>query len=169
VERFVTKIKKINLFIKRCTYKRNILLICFYFFISKAYCLPKANPPNEVTVCPTCSINSILAAVELVATSGTITVQSGLYKEGGPIVIKKPLTLRGEEGATIDGEEKYQLLSILKTNGVVIEGFKIQNGGASYIEDLAGIKSVESQNCKIINNYFFNNTYAVYLEKSENC
>jgi nitrous oxidase accessory protein len=124
---------------------------------------------SNITVCPTCLINKISQAILVLSPNGIITIQKGVYIEGAPLVISKPLTLRGEEGAVIDGESKYQVITVNHVDGVTIEGLKIQNSGASFIEDLSGVKVLESHNCKIINNYFLNTTYAVYLEKSENC
>jgi nitrous oxidase accessory protein len=172
VERSKTKVKKINRNLQNLTLK-NILFFFILFilvFVEYSYAVEIQKPQaSELRVCSTCAMSSIASAIALLATNGTITVQKGHYKEGASIEINKPLTLRGEAGAIIDGEEKYQVITILKTSDVTIEGFEIRNGGASFIQDLAGLKSIECQNCKIINNYFFNTTYAIYLEKSENC
>jgi nitrous oxidase accessory protein len=124
--------------------------------------------PLEVQVCLGCEVKSIALAVTLVASGGTITIKEGLYKEGAPILIDKPMTLSGQKGAIIDGEKKYQIITIKKTENVIIEKLILQNSGSSFIEELAGVKIIDSKNCVVQNNQIRMTTYGIYLEKSEN-
>lgn len=173
MERSSAKVKKISIIFRRSLFKSIFcfaFLFCFLEVNSLAQIKKNITPElNEIIVCPNCTVNKISAAASMIATNGTIRVQRGLYKEGAPIVIERPLVLHGEEGAVLDGEEKYQVITIKKADHVTIEGLKIQNSGASFIEDLAGIRVIESQACKIFNNEFINNTYAIYLEKTKEC
>lgn len=118
-------------------------------------------------VCSACEFKSVNSAIAMLATGGTITIKPGIYKEGAPILIEKPLTLLGESGAVIDGEKKYQIITIKKTENVIIENLTLQNGGSSFIEELAGIKIIDSKNCIVRNNQIRFTTYGIYLEKSE--
>ncbi len=117
------------------------------------------------TVCATCEFKTIKTAIEAASPHTTITVQAGMYKEG-EITIAKPLALMGQDGAVIDGDLQAQPLTIVKTDGVVIKGFTIQNTGSSYVRELAGVRVIESKNCRIEKNKILNATYGVYLENS---
>lgn len=143
-----------------------LILITFFLFINnqswaKVY-------GNSIEVCPTCSIKEIKVAIEKASPGSVITVRGGVYKEG-PIIINKSLELKGEGLPVIDGEEKFQILTIFKADNVRISGFVFQNTGLSYTKELAGVRVIESKNCEISNSFFNKTTYGVYLENSESC
>lgn len=135
------------------------LLLSFVTFFSFA---------NEIVVCPTCDVKSIKSAVETASPGSTIRIQKAVYSEG-PIVITKPLILKGEDLPVLDGENKNQILTILKSDGVVITGLVFKNTGVSYTQELSGLKIIESKNCMVYENTFINTTYGIYLDNSENC
>lgn len=126
------------------------------------------DPPKEIRVCPTCPINRLQTAVAAVAAHGTVILGAGLYSEG-QIKIEKPLHLRGEPGAIIDGNRQVTPLLIAKTDHVTIENLQIQNSGMSYTEELAAIRIADSADCRIIGNHLLHNTYGIYLENSRGC
>ena len=106
-------------------------------------------------------------AVFAAADYDTLIIKSGLYKEGN-LIIYKPLFIIGENFPVIDGEDKYQNITI-KSSNVYITGLKLINSGLSFIDDNAAIKLDEVNNCTITNNQFDKNFFAVYLAKSSNC
>src|SRR5690606_30298566 len=61
----------------------------------------------------------------------------GTYRGG--IVIRGPLTVIGEPGATIDGEGRGSVVTITGDD-VVFRGFAVRNSGREVTEEAAGIK-----------------------------
>lgn len=122
----------------------------------------------EIKVCPNCEVNSLDEAVDKINPGGTIRIQGGHYNDVH-LMVRKPMKLLGEGEVILDGSGKYQVITVVKADNVEIQNLKIQNTGVSFTEELAGIRVIESQNCKVIGNTIENTTYAVYLEKSENC
>ncbi|MFV0304026.1 MAG: nitrous oxide reductase family maturation protein NosD [Moheibacter sp.] len=94
----------------------------------------------------------------------TIKVSKGTYKEGN-IVLDKPLILLGEKGAILDGENKFEIITI-SSDSITIKGFQIQNSGIASLEDPAAIKVLKGENVKIENNILLNNFFGIYLQNT---
>ena len=67
---------------------------------------------ETITICTSCKINSISQGVAIAADFDTLFIKKGTYKEFN-IQIAKPLTLIGEAGAILDGEDKGEIITIL--------------------------------------------------------
>ena len=93
---------------------------------------------------------SIQKAINEAQNYDTIIVTKGIYKEGN-ITINKPLTLIGNNYPILDGQKKYEVVSV-KADKVTIDGFKIQHSGFATLDDPGGIKVYNSQNVIIQNN-----------------
>src|SRR5690349_13451344 len=75
-------------------------------------------------------IKSIKAAVGIATTGDTIFIKQGIYREGN-IIIEKSLVLIGDNYPTLDGEDKFEILTI-HANNVTIKGLRfIKTGIAS--------------------------------------
>ncbi len=122
---------------------------------------------NTIHVGVKASYSSIKKALAVAKPGDTILVQKGLYKEGN-IVINKSIVLLGKELPILDGENKYEILSV-KSDNVVISGFKVQNSGYNSLDDPGAIKVYESKNVIISNNHLHNNFFGIYLQYSRNC
>jgi nitrous oxidase accessory protein len=116
---------------------------------------------------PGLPITSIQAAIALAAPGDTVLVNQGLYKEQN-LLIDKSLSLIGKDWPQIDGEKKYEVISI-KADSVLVTGFRIQNSGSSALEELGGIKVYDSRDVRIIHNTFQNNFFGIYIQYSRNC
>ncbi len=121
---------------------------------------------KTITVCKNCPVNSIKKALELANDNDTILVKKGVYKEGN-IVVKKSVKIMGENYPVIDGEKKYEVITV-KANNVLIKGLVIQNSGKSDIEDIAGVKFFRTKNCRIEKCILKNNFWAIYFAASKN-
>ncbi|WP_457643170.1 nitrous oxide reductase family maturation protein NosD [Persephonella sp.] len=121
---------------------------------------------KTITVCPDCEINSIKKALQIAQDGDTILIKKGLYKEGN-ILVKKSVKLIGEGYPVIDGEKKYEVITV-KANNVLIKGLVIQNSGKSDIEDIAGIKFFRTKNCRIEDCILKNNFWGIYFAASKN-
>ena len=111
--------------------------------------------------------NTIQKAVDNAIASDTIVVSAGIYFEKN-IIIKKAITLIGENLPILDGEGKYEIVSI-KANNVIFNGFKIQHSGYGTLDDLAGIKIYDSKNVTISNNVLDDTFFGIYVQFGKNC
>lgn len=110
---------------------------------------------------------SIQEAVNQALSGDTVLVKSGIYSESG-IEIKKKLTLLGEQNTIIESADGSQIIKV-SADSVVISGLEFKNVAVSYISDNAAIKLDDTQYCRIENNTFKDNFFAIYLAKTANC
>lgn len=109
----------------------------------------------------------IKQAIAVAKNGDSIIVFKGLYKEGN-ILINKSVTLIGINLPVIDGDKRFEVLSV-KANNVTISGFRIQHSGYATLDDPGGIKVYESMNVKIINNDVYDNFFGIYIQFSKKC
>jgi len=112
-------------------------------------------------------LKSIKTAISFANPHDYIVVLPGKYLEGN-ILISKPIHLIGLDYPVIDGDFKYEVLTIT-SDSVEIRGFIIQNIGKSFTQDFAGIKVIESSYCQIQNNKLVNTFFGIYLKKARFC
>ncbi len=110
---------------------------------------------------------SIKAAVLESINGDTILVENGIYKEKN-ITINKSLTLIGIQFPVLDGEHKYEILS-LKSNYITIRGFKIIHSGVSSMEDIAGIKIYNSRDVIVADNVLEDDFFGIYVQAGTKC
>ncbi|MFN3444851.1 MAG: nitrous oxide reductase family maturation protein NosD, partial [Bacteroidia bacterium] len=79
---------------------------------------------------------SIKKTLAQTAAYDTVVVHAGLYQEGN-IVIDKPLFFIGNGNPILDGQKKFEILSI-KSSNVTINGFTIKNSGYGTLDDPGG-------------------------------
>lgn len=106
-------------------------------------------------------------AVDKAQAGDTVLVAPGLYKQHD-IIIRKPVTIIGENYPVFDGELLHQVL-IVTANDVRIQGITVQRTGRSSLTDMAGIRLQNVSRATIHNCRFLNTTYAVYLQNSRHC
>src|ERR1035437_1443573 len=111
--------------------------------------------------------STIQSALNKAHASDTILVSSGIYFEKN-IIINKTITLIGENLPVLDGEGKYEIISI-KSSNVIFSGFKIQHSGYGTLDDLAGIKIYDSNNVTISNNVLDDNFFGIYVQFGKKC
>lgn len=114
--------------------------------------------PNE-------SIRTLKEGIKLANTGDTLLIKPGTYREGN-IILEKSITLLGESFPVLDGENKYEILTI-HANDVVISGLKFIDTGVASMNDLAAIKALECKNLRIVNNQFENTFFGIYLANSK--
>jgi nitrous oxidase accessory protein len=86
---------------------------------------------------PAAELNPLQARIDAASPGSTLTVAAGIYR--GPIVVRGPLTLIAEPGATIDGGGRGSVVTISGA-GVVLRGFTVRNSGREVTEEAAGIR-----------------------------
>jgi len=112
-------------------------------------------------------IKSIKKAIALAKEGDTVIVYKGLYKEGN-ISIDKKIVFIGKGLPTLDGQKKYEVLSI-KADGVIVKGFKIIKSGYATLEDPCGIKVYNKNYVVIQNNVLDDNFFGIYIQNGKNC
>lgn len=139
--------------------RTGILIITLFFYtMASAKTIPVGAAKKYV---------SITAALMVAETGDTILVDAGIYKEKN-LVIRKRVVLKGINYPVLDGEKKYQVISV-RADGVVIDGFSIKHSGVSSLEDLSGIKVFSSRNVIIKNNRLEDTFFGIYAENVINC
>ena len=109
-----------------------------------------------------------IASGLLAANNGdSIFVHDGIYLEKN-LLVKKSVLLQGINNPVLDGEKKYEVISI-RANNVTINGFTIQHSGISSIEDFGGIKMYNCQNVVIENNILDDTFFGIYALQCTNC
>lgn len=136
------------------------LLYILLFFTS---CLQA----NTIEVGATKPIQSIKKAIHLAQSGDTILVHKGWYKEGN-IIIDKKIVFLGINYPVLDGQKKYEVLSI-KADSVVVDGFKIIKSGHASLEDPCGIKVYNKNHVLIQNNILDDNFFGIYIQNGKNC
>ena len=109
-------------------------------------------------------ITSIRKAIELAKERDTILVQQGIYKEGN-IIVNKNIILLGQNYPVLDGEKKFEILTVSGIN-IRIKGFQLQNCGQSAMNDYASIKLIDSKNIMIEDNRVINSFFGIHVSNS---
>lgn len=112
-------------------------------------------------------IKSIKKAIDLANPGDTILVYKGVYREGN-IEINKKIVLQGKDFPILDGQSKYEVVSI-KADSVVVSGFKVIDSGYGSLNDPCGIKIYDKIGVTVKNNILENNFFGIYAQKGSSC
>lgn len=110
---------------------------------------------------------SVQQAINAAAAGDTVWVAAGLYREKN-IVINKPLVLTGDNYPVLDGEYKYEIISVRASN-VTVKGLKLVHSGISSMDDIAGIKIYNTRNVVISGNILLDAFFGIYVQSGINC
>lgn len=113
------------------------------------------------------NIATITEAIAIAKRYDTIFVEKGIYKEHN-LVIDKPVYLMGLDKPLLDGESKYEIISV-KADSVTVDGFRLQHSAISSIVDYAGIKIYNKHKVTIINNILEDTFFGVYVQYGIDC
>ena len=106
---------------------------------------------NRIEVGSNKLFKSIKTALTKINNGDTLFVYEGLYKEGN-IVIDKSIMLIGINFPVLDGQKKFEVLSVKSANTVIC-GFKIIHSGYATLDDPCGIKVYDTRNVTIRDNF----------------
>ncbi|MEK8179175.1 nitrous oxide reductase family maturation protein NosD [Flavobacterium buctense] len=135
-------------------------LVYIFFFLS-LICNAKT-----ITVGKTYPVKTIKHALTLAIDGDTIIVTKGVYKEGN-IIINKKIAFLGKNYPILDGQNKFEVLSVA-ADSVLVKGFKIINSGYAALDDPCGIKVYDRNFVRIENNILDNNFFGIYLQNCKN-
>lgn len=110
---------------------------------------------------------SVKQAINKAIAGDTVLIFAGVYKEG-QIVLNKKLVLKGVNLPVLDGEKKYEILTI-KANGAVVEGILFRNSGKSSYMDIAALRIAESRYVTVRNNQFELTFFGIYSQHATAC
>jgi nitrous oxidase accessory protein len=122
---------------------------------------------DTLFVSPAGPHRTVAEAVAAAQPQDVVIVRRGTYREP-TIVIDRPLTLQGEPGAVLDGEEERQLMRVA-ADSVTIRGLVLRNVGTSYMEDRAAITVENATHCVIEDNRIENAFFGIYLANAGWC
>lgn len=132
------------------------------YFLFGSYCLAET---HHVGIGH--PFTSLQAGLDASMDGDTIFVHGGIYQEGNLKVLKS-ISLIGIDRPVLDGQKKFEVLSV-RADHVLVTGFKVQYSGHSSMEEYGGIKVYDSQHVSIIDNELHDNFFGVYLQYSKNC
>jgi nitrous oxidase accessory protein len=95
----------------------------------------------------------------------TLRLKAGVYTEGN-VLIEKNLVLLGVPGAVLDGQRKYEILTIANARVSVI-GLTFRRSGRSNMDDFAGIKMHDAHGSQIRNNRFEETFFGIHLSNTD--
>lgn len=110
---------------------------------------------------------SLEGAIAIAGEYDTINVLTGVYKEHD-LIIDKPLVIKGQGTPVIDADGKGMIF-IVRSTDVSISDLTLVNTPVSFIEDNAAILLERVANCRVIDNTFRDNFFAVFAANSELC
>ena len=139
---------------------RSLLLILSLFICYAA-------SAKTIRVGPNRPFKTLTAGLKAAIADDTVLVDAGHYKEKN-LVINKSIILIGLNYPVLDGEKKYEIISI-KADGVVVDGFKIIHTGISSLQDLSGIKIYDCKNVIVKNNILEDTFFGIYTQNGVNC
>jgi len=129
-----------------------------FFIISLLFC--GMAMAKTIHAGSTRNYKTITAALAAATAGDTLLVDAGNYKEKN-LIIRKSIVLKGINYPVLDGEKKYEIISIT-ADGVVVEGFKLMHSGISSLEDLSGIKMYDCKNVVVKNNILEDTFFGIY-------
>ena len=103
--------------------------------------------------------NPLQARIDAAPHGSTVIVPRGVFE--GPVVIRGPLTVVAEPGATIDGGGHGSVVTI-SGNDVVLRGFEVRNSGREVTEEAAGI-TVTGNRHRILSNYVHDVYFGIHI------
>ncbi len=113
------------------------------------------------------SVKTISEAIRSARAGDTVVVEKGIYHEHN-LVIGKAITLVGKDYPILDGDHRYEIISV-RSNSVVIDGFKLIHSGVSSLLDIAGIKIYDSRDVIIRNNILDDTFFGIYAQSVVSC
>jgi nitrous oxidase accessory protein len=126
-----------------------------------------ARAQMEIIVSPTGAVPTVGEAVRSAPAGARISIRSGIYREP-TIVVSRPVSIVGERGAVLDGENARQIMTI-QADDVTVRGLEFRRVGTSHVEDRAAIKVQNATGCVIEDNRIDDAFFGIYLARVERC
>ncbi len=106
-------------------------------------------------------------AVSVAENGDTVLVYKGHYKEGN-INLTKSIKLLGNGRPILDGQMKYEIVS-LRADNIVLQGFKIINSGIDEVTNIGAVRLYNSKHSIVKDNIFENNYFGITIQRGYKC
>jgi nitrous oxidase accessory protein len=116
---------------------------------------------GTIEVGPDKLISRLKDGIKAARVGDTILLYAGTYREGN-IVINKPVYLAGIGKPVLDGEGRYEILT-LTGECIVVKGIHFKDAGYSSVNDYAAISVIDAGYVTIENNTISNSYFAIHL------
>jgi len=123
--------------------------------------------PNSIRVGKKESFQSIAQAIAAAKRGDTIWIEKGIYYEKN-LVVNKPIVLKGIGQPILEGEKKYEIITI-KADHVTIDGFILRHTGVSSLIDFAAIRISNCRDAAIVNNVIIDAFFGIYSQYGTHC
>jgi nitrous oxidase accessory protein len=120
---------------------------------------------NTIVVGKNKVVSTLRDGIAQAQNGDTILLQKGTYKEGN-IILTKSIHLIGVDDPVLDGENKYEILTVSGT-GIVIRGIHFKNSGYSSQNDFASINVVNASHFILENNTITHAYFAIHIANAE--
>ena len=137
------------------------------FYILHFLLTPYFISANKFEVGANRPYKTIKSALKQIHNGDTVYVYEGTYKEGN-IIIDTEIKLIGKNFPVLDGQKKFEVLSIKSANTLIC-GFRIIHSGYATLDDPCGIKVYDTRNVTIRDNIIDDNFFGIYIQFSKNC
>lgn len=113
------------------------------------------------------SIQHIRVALQKAHQGDTILIDPGVYREE-QLIIDKKIFFKGINFPVIEGESKYEILTI-RCDGVIVEGLHFKHSGRSSYNDLAAVRITDCRYVIIRNNKVSFSYFGIYSQHTTAC
>lgn len=127
----------------------------------------EAQGRDSTVVSPRGPVRTLAAAIAGASAGSRIIVEPGVYREP-TIVVDRPVEIIGRPGAVLDGEGARQIMTVT-AHDVTVRGLTFRDVGMRFTEDLAAIKLVGVERCRVEDNRLENAFFGIYLAGVDDC
>lgn len=108
---------------------------------------------------------TLQGAIDQAKAGDTLIVKPGVYREGN-LKITKPIVIIGEDYPVLDGEHKYEIMTI-QSSHVTIDGLRFINTGTASMNDVAAIKVLNADYITLTDNQFSDAFFGIHFSNSK--
>ena len=112
-------------------------------------------------------MRTVAEALRAAEPGARVVLKAGVYREP-TIVVSRPVTLVGEPGTILEGNDGRQILTV-EADDVTIRGLELRHVATSFVEDRAAIRVQDAKNCVIEDNRIEDGFFGIYLARVDRC
>ena len=129
--------------------------------------IPAALNSNVLHVGKNYPVKKIKDGLKSSKQGDTLYIHEGIYMEGN-ILINKSLVILGINYPVLDGQKKFEVVSI-RADHVLFKGFKVVHSGFGTLDDPGAIKVYDRRHVTVSNNILEDNFFGIYIQYGKQC